>query len=332
MSESLQIQRPAVQYLPGSETIPAADDGRDVVAGLTRSLKTIPARFFYDDRGSQLFERICDLPEYYLTRTETAILRAHAGEIAAITGPCELVELGSGSSTKTRLLLEAYRQAGLALRYVAIDVSAGILEESAVQLLADYPELDILGLVGTYEQGLHHLPPLTLPRRMVSFIGSTLGNFTPAECDALFAQVTDGLSRGEYFLLGIDLQKGKAKMEAAYNDAAGVTAEFNFNLLDNLNRTFDGNFQRDRFEHWTFYNPEAERIETYLRSRVEQTVELRALDLRVELTAGEPIRTEIARKFDLGNMKDYLGDRGLPVERVFTDDRGWFALLLCRRE
>ena len=170
--------------------------GGDVVEGLTQTPKSLPARYFYNDRGSQLFEQICELPEYYLTRTETAILQECAGAIASITGPCELVELGSGSSTKTRILLDAYSQSGYPLRYLPIDVSAGILESSAKELLANYPSLQVHAIASTYELALKQLFPAQLPSRMICFIGSTLGNLNPQECDEFFSQIIDALHIG----------------------------------------------------------------------------------------------------------------------------------------
>jgi L-histidine N-alpha-methyltransferase len=197
--------------------------GIEVLQGLTQNPKTIPPKYFYDDRGSELFEQICELPEYYPTRTETLILQQYAREIAQITGDCELVELGSGSSRKTRLLLDAYEALDYPLHYLPIDVSAGILESSAQQLLADYPSLEVHGLVSTYELALQQLTPTKLPTRMIFFLGSTLGNLYPQECDIFFSQITAALQEGEYFLLGVDLQKSKEVLEAAYNDSQGVT-------------------------------------------------------------------------------------------------------------
>lgn len=302
----------------------------DVIEGLTQSPKTLPARYFYDDRGSELFEQICELPEYYLTRTETAILQKSALEIARLTGACELVELGSGSSTKTRILLDAYNQLGYPLRYLPIDVSAGILESSARQLLADYASLQVHALVSTYEQALEQLIPTQLPSRMICFIGSTLGNLTPVECDLFFSQIISALHLGEYLLLGIDLQKPKELLEAAYNDRQGVTAAFNLNMLHHLNQRFDGNFDNESFEHWAFYNETQHQIEMHLRSLRSQTVQLRALNLTVEIEAGETINTEISRKFDLNIVQQELSCRGLVPIKVFTDPKQWFGLLLCQ--
>ena len=304
--------------------------GNDVIQGLTQTPKSLPPKYFYDDRGSVLFEQICELPEYYPTRTETLILEHYAGEIAKITGACELVELGSGSSTKTRLLLDAYDVLGHPLRYVPIDVSAGILESSAQQLLLDYPSLQVQGLVSTYELALQQLTPTQLPTRMIFFLGSTLGNLKPQECEAFFSQITAALNVGEYFLLGVDLQKPKQLLEAAYNDSLGVTAEFNLNMLEHLNRRFQGNFNTQLFEHWAFYNDQVHQIEMHLRSVKAQAVQLEALNLDVKFESDETILTEISRKFDLGVIQQELQAKDLKPIQVWTDPKQWFGLILCQ--
>lgn len=304
--------------------------GSDVIQGLTQIPKCLPPKYFYDDRGSVLFEQICELPEYYPTRTEAAILHQYASEVAQITGACELVELGSGSSTKTRLLLDAYKTIGYPLRYMPIDVSAGILESSARQLLGDYPSLRVHGLVSTYELALQQLKPTQLPSRMIFFLGSTIGNLNPQECDVFFSQITAALKAGEYFLLGIDLQKPKPLLEAAYNDSQGVTADFNLNVLEHLNQRFEGNFDTQLFEHWAFYNDELHQIEMHLRCLKAHTVRLETLDLTVEFAAGETIMTEISRKFDLDVMQQELQSKGLQPMKVWTDPKQWFGLILCR--
>jgi L-histidine Nalpha-methyltransferase len=324
-------ERLKLEFLISSDRPSATSEGLDELDGLRQTPKTIPPRYFYDDRGSQLFEEICQLPEYYPTRTEASILRDCAGKIARLTGQCELVELGSGSSTKTRLLLDAYSQWGQSFGYVPIDVSGGILESSAQSLLADYPNLQVRGLVGTYEMALSHLEPTPFPTRMICFLGSTLGNLSPVECDRFFAQIVEVLQPGEYFLLGIDLQKPKQILEAAYNDASGVTAEFNLNMLRHLNYCFEGNFDLDRFEHWAFYNEELHQIEMHLRSRRSQSVCLQKLDLMMDFAPGETILTEISRKFDLAQMQEELKLRGLPTVGVWSDRQQWFGVLLCQR-
>lgn len=323
-------QRLQIQHLVAANRIVVPNTGNDVIKGLTQTPKTIPPCYFYDDQGSELFEQICELPEYYLTRTETAILQQYASEIAKITGACELVELGSGSSTKTRLLLDAYQQLDYPLRYLPIDVSAGILESSARQLLTDYPTLQVHALAGTYELALAQLAPTQLPNRMIGFIGSTLGNLKPHECDLFLSQITNALQVGEYFLLGIDLQKPKNILEPAYNDRQGVTAAFNLNMLTHLNQRFEGNFDTTQFEHWAFYNETANQIEMHLRSLRSQTVELKALNLSINFAPGETILTEISRKFDREIIQQQLTAQGLTPLHVWTDPQQWFGLLLCQ--
>ncbi|MEM9807217.1 MAG: L-histidine N(alpha)-methyltransferase [Cyanobacteria bacterium P01_D01_bin.56] len=303
-------------------------NGADVVAGLSRYPKSLPPKYFYDDRGSQLFEQITTLPEYYLTRAETAILKERADEIAPLTGPCELVELGSGSSTKTRYLLDAYAAQGHALRYVPIDVSGGILQDSAHQLLADYPTLQIQGLVGTYEQAMGHLAPTDLPARMICFLGSTLGNLSPTESKNFFQHVTAALSPGDYFLLGVDLQKDKRTLEAAYNDQQGITAAFNLNMLAHLNQKFGGDFDLEQFQHLAFYSDIHHQIEIYLKSQKAQTVRLNQLDLTLSFEAGELLMTEISRKFNLQELADFLSPFGLHDLKRLTDAEQRFGLVL----
>ena len=302
--------------------------GDDVIEGLTQTPKTLPPKYFYDDRGSLLFEKICELPEYYLTRTETSILQQYASEIAHLTGPCELVELGSGSSTKTRILLDAYQELGHPLHYLPIDISGGILEESSYSLLADYPTLHIHGIVSTYETALKHLNACPLPTRMISFIGSTLGNLTSQDCEIFFSHIVEALQPGDYFLLGIDLHKSKEILEPAYNDAQGVTAEFNLNMLQHLNRLYEGNFNEQQFEHLSFYNQDKHQIEMHLKSLRSQTVELHRLNLTVEFAENETIHTEISRKFEIKPLQTELQQLGLIPVQAWTDENQWFGLLL----
>ena len=309
---------------------PSSKIGSDSIEGLSKSPKTLPAKYFYDDRGSELFEQICGLPEYYLTRTETTILQSCALEIAKTTGSCELVELGSGSAVKTRILLDAYDKLSYPLRYLPIDISAGILESSAFDLLNDYPTLEVHGLVGTYELALQKLTLPHLPTRMICFLGSTLGNLNPQECDNFFQQISAAMQAGEYFLLGIDLQKPKDQIEPAYNDAQGVTAEFNLNMLQHLNRKFDGNFDLTKFKHHAFYNESRHQIEMHLRSLVAQTVTFRSIALSVNFAENETIRTEISRKFDLDQTAKELEKIGLHKINAWTDAKHWFGLLLCQ--
>lgn len=330
----LEQERLKIEYLVNPEAIAEVEKAlnQDIIKGLTQSQKTLPPRYFYDDRGSELFEQICELPEYYPTRTEAGILRENAEAIALLTGPCEIVELGSGSSTKTRILLDAYQKLGSSLHYLPIDISAGILINSAKDLLTDYPTLKVRGLVSTYELALELLKTSVVPSRMISFLGSSLGNLTPKECDIFFSQITEALQPGEYFLLGIDLHKSKEILEAAYNDSQGVTATFNLNMLQHLNRKFEANFDLQNFEHLAFYNEELHQIEMHLKSKKSQTVRLRGLDLTFNLEEGETIRTEISRKFDLKEMRGYLRTKGLSTVQFWTDEQQLFGLILCQLE
>ena len=308
------------------------EEGVDVIQGLKQTPKTLPCRYFYDDRGSRLFEQICDLPEYYPTRTEQEILETHAAEITKLTGACELVELGSGSSRKTRVLLEAYSQLKSPLHYYPIDVSAGMLKTTALELLHQYPQLQLCGLAGTYEQALAQLPPTELESRIVIFLGSTIGNLNRAECDRFLHQIQQALKPGEFFLLGVDLQKERVTLEAAYNDAQGITAEFNLNLLDHLNQRFQGDFDPAQFTHCAFYNTIDHQVEMHLKSLRSQTVTLQKLNFKTSLAAEETIRTEISRKFHLPTLISDLKQHTLHPLQAWTDSRSWFGVLLCQRQ
>jgi L-histidine Nalpha-methyltransferase len=318
----------------------SVDDGSEVIQGLSQTPKTLPCRYFYDDLGSALFEKICDLPEYYPTRTEQALLETYASEISALTGLCELVELGSGSSRKTRLILDAYSQLDDQLQYCPIDVSAGILKTTALDLLHQYPTLKLCGLAGTYEQALAQLPRTSPKNRMLIFLGSTLGNLNELECHDFLTLIQQALQPGEFFLLGVDLQKPVSVLEAAYNDAQGVTAAFNLNILTHLNRRFQGNFNLAQFEHWAFYRTHsssanrssAYQIEMHLRSLRSQTITFKDLGFEVSLQAGETIRTEISRKFHLPTLTAVLENHAIAPLHTWTDSNTWFALLLCQRQ
>ncbi|MGV0027681.1 L-histidine N(alpha)-methyltransferase [Phormidesmis priestleyi] len=329
-SEILQDSR--LHWITVSSCTEVAAAGEDVIQGLSRPQKTLPCRYLYDDRGSALFEQICDLPEYYPTRTEQSILEAYAPEIAQLTGACELVELGSGSSRKTRLLLEAYQPLSHELHYCPIDVSAGILKSTALDLLTQYPTLRLCGLAGTYEQALAKLPPPVLDNRMLIFLGSTLGNLDEQVRHQFLVQIKQTLQPGEFFLLGVDLQKPIGLIEAAYNDAQGITAAFNLNLLQHLNQCFHGNFDWTQFRHLAFYNSDEHRIEMHLQSLISQTIDLKALGYQTCLRSGETIRTEISCKFHLPALTVELESHALQPLQIWTDPQAWFGLLLCQRQ
>jgi len=302
-----------------------ADDALD---GLTRPLKELAPKHFYDSRGSELFERICEQPEYYPTRTEMAILRAQAAAIVAAAGnPTELVELGSGATTKARLLLDAMDDPE---RYVPVDVSERVVREAAAELGSDYPGLVVHGVVGDFERHLGEVPPPTGGGRLVALLGGTIGNFPPGTRRRLLREVAGMLGPDDAFIMGTDLVKDPAVIQAAYDDAAGVTAEFNLNILEVVNRELDADFDLEGFEHVAFYDPEQEWIEMRLRSRHEQAVRVEALNLDVTFAAGEELRTEISAKFTRERLAGDYAAAGLELVEVFTDPEELFAVSLAR--
>jgi L-histidine N-alpha-methyltransferase len=299
----------------------------DVRQGLTAQPKRLPPKYFYDDRGSRLFEAICELPEYYLTRTEYGLLAEIADAIIERTRPAQLIELGSGSARKTRLLLEALLRGRRAATFVPIDVSETALRRSAMALRAAYPTLRVHAIVADYERGLPRLA--SAAPRLVAFLGSTIGNFVTPDDVAFLRAIASRLTPDDHLLLGVDLVKPVARLHAAYNDAAGVTAEFNRNLLRVVNRELQADFDPARFDHVAFYNSEAAQIEMHLRSRAAQEVRLAALDWVVAFAAGETIHTESSRKFTRATADAMLAAGGFRLERWYTSADGAFALALA---
>ncbi|MFD0274831.1 L-histidine N(alpha)-methyltransferase [Kitasatospora sp. NPDC127111] len=302
----------------------------DVQHGLTSEPKWLPPKWFYDARGSELFEEITRLPEYYPTRAERAILTARAGEIAAATRARTLVELGSGSSEKTRLLLDALRDLGTLDSYVPVDVSESALTAAGKALTEEYPGLAVHGVLAdfTVGPGLPGLPPDGGPR-LVAFLGGTLGNLLPAERAAFLRGLRAALDPGDFLLLGTDLVKDSEVLVAAYDDAAGVTAEFNRNVLNVLNRELSADFDPDAFEHVALWDQEQEWIEMRLRSLRAQTVKIPALDLPVHFDAGEELRTEVSAKFRRERVAEELTAAGLRLSHWWTDEEGRFGLSLA---
>ena len=299
----------------------------DVRAGLTASPKELPPKYFYDDRGSELFDAITRLPEYYPTRAERAILEAHADELAARSGADTLVELGSGTSEKTRLLLDALARAGTLGRFVPFDVSETTLVDAANAVSDEYG-VAVHAVVGDFEHHLDRIPGGGT--RMVAFLGSTIGNLTPATRATFLAQVAAGLGPDDTFLLGTDLVKDPARLVAAYDDAAGVTADFNRNVLRVVNRSLGADFDPDGFAHVARWDPEAEWIEMWLRTDSARTVRIEALDLDVAFAPGEAVRTEISAKFRRERVEAELAAAGLALDGWWTDPAGDFALSLAR--
>ena len=298
--------------------------------GLLSGSKWLAPWIFYDEAGSDLFERITQLPEYYPTRTEQGLLRDHLEEILGAAGPVQaLVELGSGSSLKTRILLDGLRPAAQPRRYCPIDVSRSALDRSRASLAEAFPGLEVLPLAGSYEEALPHLRAQPGPR-MVLFLGSSLGNFHWHQARALLARLRAHLSAGDTLLLGLDLEKDPAVLLPAYDDRDGVTARFNLNLLRRLNRELGADFDLDRFRHRALWNPRRRRIEMHLESLIPQQVTLPAAGIRVTFEAGERLHTECSYKYRGPAIRNLCRSSGWSFCRQWRDPRDWFALTLAR--
>jgi L-histidine N-alpha-methyltransferase len=302
----------------------------DALEGLTRPFKELPPKHFYDSRGAALFERICKLPEYYPTRAERSILRDRAAELAALTRAAEVVELGAGTASKTRVLLDALHAHGTLRRYVPMDVTESVVRACAQELTEAYDGLHVHGVIGDFERHLARLPAPRGPR-LVALLGGTIGNFTPTARRRLLRAIARLLPPGGHLLMGVDLVKDPEVLRAAYDDAQGVTAEFNRNLLHVLNRELDANFDPGDFEHVARFDPQHEWIEMRLRSTREHTVRLDALGLDVHFGAGEEMRTEISAKFTPQRLAADLAASGLELVRWLTDAKRRFALTLSRQ-
>jgi L-histidine N-alpha-methyltransferase len=301
----------------------------DVLDGLTRPFKELPPKHFYDARGAELFDQICDLPEYYPTRAERAILEDQAHTLAEITAAAELVELGSGTAAKTRVLLDALYEAGTLERYIPVDVTESMVRDCAEALTSEYPGLRVHGVIGDFERHLGHIPDACGPR-IVAFLGGTIGNFPPGSRRRVLRQIARLLGPSDFLLMGTDLVKDPHVLEAAYDDSQGVTAEFNRNVLRVLNRELQADFDPNDFEHVALFDRQNEWIEMRLRARREHTTLVRDLDLPVHFDAGEELRTEISAKFTRERLEGDLGAAGLEIVRWLTDPEGLFALSLSR--
>ncbi len=301
---------------------------RSVREHLLRTPREIEPRFFYDDHGSELFERITETPEYYQTRTERALLESIADSVARRCECQVLVELGSGASQKTRALLDPMLRSGCDT-YVPFDVSEGIVRRAADELLETYPQLGVHAIIGEFIEHLDRIP--RGKRRLLIFLGGTIGNFTPEYAQRFLASVADVMDEGEFFLLGVDLIKDPKRIEAAYNDAQGVTAHFNRNILRVLNRVADGDFDPDAFRHRAFYDEDAHRIEMHLVATRAQEVRLRATGTLLVFEPGDFIRTEISVKYDRTRVDELLRGTGLQLAEWFTDPEQLFGLALARR-
>jgi L-histidine N-alpha-methyltransferase len=302
---------------------------RDVRDGLTQTPKSLPPKWFYDSVGSDLFDQITRLPEYYPTRAEAQILRARSAEIAAASGADTLVELGSGTSEKTRMLLDALRDSGSLRRFIPFDVDAGVLNAAGAAIQREYPGIEIDAVCGDFEEHLDEIP--RVGRRLVAFLGSTIGNLTPGPRADFLSALSDTLQPGDSLLLGTDLVKDVGRLVCAYDDSAGVTAKFNSNVLAVVNRELDADFDLDAFEHVARWNAEEERIEMWLRATSAQRVHIAELDLAVDFAVGEQMLTEVSCKFRPDGVEAELAAAGLRRTHWWTDPAGDFGLSLSTK-
>ncbi|QLH04856.1 L-histidine N(alpha)-methyltransferase [Nitrosopumilus oxyclinae] len=303
----------------------------EISSSLNRESKFIVPKFFYDKKGSDLFEKICTLPEYYPTRTEIAILKKLKTELPSfIDDSFRLVELGSGASVKTRLLLDIFTQMQQTTEYFPIDISE-ILAESSEQLLQDYDNLRITGIIDTYEGGLEFLKNYDDKNNLILFLGSSFGNFSPTDGKIFLEKINSTMKSGDLFLIGLDLVKDSQILESAYNDKQGITAEFNLNVLSRINDELDADFNLDNFSHYSIYNKEDQRIEMYLKSLVNQSVVISKSGLLLNLEKNELIHTEHSHKFTLDQIKTLFTSTGFKINHTWLDEKTNFSLTLVSK-
>lgn len=303
----------------------------EVQSGLSKKEKTIPSKFLYDKKGSELFDEICELEEYYLTKKELEILDSFKNEFGShLDGQYSLVELGSGSAIKTRHIFDILSSRQDRIEYYPIDIS-DVIEESSQRLQEEFENLHITGIVDQYESGLEHVQKME-GKKIIAFFGSSIGNFDQHDAVEFLKTIHDSINKEDLFLAGFDLVKEKDVLESAYNDSRGTTAEFNLNILRRINRELEGRFPVEKFEHFSFYNHEKKRIEMHLRSKTDQTVEIPKARLRLEFKTGETIRTEYSHKFTIPQIKEMARLSGFKVKHIWTDMQEYFALGLFSKE
>jgi len=303
----------------------------EISSSLDRDSKFISPKFFYDKRGSDLFETICTLPEYYPTRTEIQILKNLQNELPSfIDESFRLVELGSGASVKTRLILDIFTKSQSRTEYFPIDISE-ILAESSEQLLRDYNSLHITGIIDTYEGGLEFLKNYDDKKNLIIFLGSSFGNFSPSDGKVFLEKINSTMKSDDLFLIGLDLVKDSEILESAYDDSQGVTAKFNLNVLSRINDELDADFNLNNFSHHSMYNKEDQRIEMYLKSLVNQSVVISKSNLSINLEKNELIHTEYSHKYTLEQIKSLLEDTGFKINHVWLDDKTHFSLTLVSK-
>ncbi len=326
-SAKIQGYEPACIHIPPTRHIP--DLVEDVRSGLLSRPRCLPSKYFYDDLGAELFEKICDTEEYYPTRTEEELLLKYSKDIIEETLPDHIIELGSGSSRKTRRLFDACEESTHICGYAPFDVCEPALNQAAAELNAEYNWLEVTPLVGDYHAGLGNLPSPS-GTGMVVFLGSTIGNFTPAEAEDFIEEIRGCMRPGDYFLLGADRIKDSGVLHAAYNDSSGVTAEFNLNVLRVLNRELDADFDLDSFSHQAIFNAGLKRIEMYLISKADQQIEFGKINETIFLRSGEKILTELSHKFHYAELEAMLMDKGFDIIRHFEPANRYFSLVLSR--
>ncbi len=332
MPSSQDLSRPISARISIDNQIDPASDRQALLElrqGLSERPRRIPTRFFYDRKGSELFEKITDLPEYYLTRAERSLLERYAGEIQSITSCEELLELGAGAATKTRLLLDAMQSAGKFGLYIPFDVSESEVRRVAEELVDEYPGLRVHGIVADF---VHHLTAVPSgANRLILLLGSTIGNFSRDAAVEFLKRISSQMADCDYFLLGVDLIKDVAKIEAAYNDESGITADFNRNILRVVNQFAQADFKPEQFDHRAFFNSDLSRIEMHLVASRAMFVALEALDMRLEIDAAEALFTEISCKYDRVMVESMLNEAQFEVSHWFTDPDRLFALALARK-
>ncbi len=300
-----------------------------VATGLSQKPPSLECRYLYDERGSRLYEEITRQPEYYLTRLEASILGKYSSELAALTGPVTMIELGSGSSVKTDHLLRAYLHQDICVCYVPIDVSESALLDAAYSITERHPEAQVIGVNDVYENAFHLMKPAS--PTMVVFLGSTFGNLNDQETDRFLTQIKRYLPPGDFFLLGIDLMKNPDIIEAAYNDRAGVTQEFTRNLFHRMNRELGCSIDVDQIDHVAKFSPDREQVEIFARFEKPQEIYIEPLDAMFKFKTDEIIQTEISRKYHVDKLTRLLSEYGLEPIKIWTDDHDWFALFLLQR-
>lgn len=319
--------RLCVHIIEPATEIPSIE--QDVRDGLLSRPRSLPPKYFYDERGSQLFDRICDTPEYYPTRTENALLLRFSSDIIQQVMPDQILELGSGTSRKTRHLFDACDAHDCQGDYAPFDVCEEMLRSTGKSLIKDYEWMNVTAMVGDYHGGLSNLP-LPQGRRLFLFLGGTIGNFSHQQAQEFLAEVRDCMQPDDWLLLGADRVKSSALLHAAYNDSSGVTAEFNRNVLRVLNQSLDADFEPEAFSHQAEFNEQESRIEMYLVAKGDQQVRVDALDEEMTIRDGERILTEISRKFTRNSLEQMLIDAGFQVQEHFEPDNGYFSLLLVQ--